>query len=269
MVPVASFITMGISAAISILLPVVLMILFNKKYGCKIGPCLLGAASFIVFALVLEQILHLIVLRPDGAGNIALASKPVLYTLYGCFAAGIFEETGRFVSFNILKKKHSGVKTALSYGIGHGGIEAILLAGLSMITNIVLGMLINSGGISLLPAAIAESTSALITTSPFTFLASGIERLSAIIIHISLSVLVWYSVKDKRKRYLYPAAIVLHALINVPAVLFQLGIMANIVLLEALIFVLAVGLAFTAYKLHKALSADDIEEELDDEAYVE
>ncbi|MDR0538038.1 MAG: YhfC family intramembrane metalloprotease [Tannerellaceae bacterium] len=61
--------------------------------------------------------------------------------------AGLFEETARFISFKILKKKYNGIGTGLAYGIGHGGIEAVLLAGLSMIVSIVFCIMINTVGI--------------------------------------------------------------------------------------------------------------------------
>ena len=54
-----------------------------------------------------------------------------LYALYGGLAAGLFEETGRLLAFRFILKPHTARITALSYGIGHGGIEAFWVMGLS------------------------------------------------------------------------------------------------------------------------------------------
>jgi uncharacterized membrane protein YhfC len=48
-----------------------------------------------------------------------------LYAVLGALLAGLFEETGRFIAFKFLLKKRTDRKTAISYGIGHGGFEAI------------------------------------------------------------------------------------------------------------------------------------------------
>jgi Predicted membrane protein len=107
---------------------------------------ILGIGIFIVFALILEQIMHYIVLSPSADGTIELLSAaPWLYVLYGIFAAGIFEETGRLLAFLITKRHYKDIDSAVSYGIGHGGIEAVAVVGLGMLNGIVLAVLINSG----------------------------------------------------------------------------------------------------------------------------
>ena len=52
--------------------------------------------------------------------------------LYGGLMAGVFEETGRYVSFKWFLKKETRIQDGLSYGIGHGGIEAMLIVGQCM-----------------------------------------------------------------------------------------------------------------------------------------
>ena len=133
---------MGISSVLAILftlvfsvaLPVGLMLYLRKKGG-KWGAFLIGALTFVVSTMILESILHnLLFLTPLWA---ILQGNIWLYGLYGGLAAGIFEETGRFLAFKLLLKKESEPITALSYGIGHGGIEAILLVVLTMVNSFV------------------------------------------------------------------------------------------------------------------------------------
>ena len=51
MIPVLSIVFMGVSAIISIGLPIALYVALKRKYGLKVVPMLVGAAAFIVFAM--------------------------------------------------------------------------------------------------------------------------------------------------------------------------------------------------------------------------
>ena len=45
----------------------------------------------------------------------------------------------------LMKKEPSTGIPALAYGVGHGGIEMIVIFGITMISNLVLSLMINSG----------------------------------------------------------------------------------------------------------------------------
>jgi uncharacterized membrane protein YhfC len=249
---------MAVSAVISIGLPAALFIFIYKKYNAKFLPMITGVAAFVIFALVLEQAVHAVVL-----GKTAIRQNTPVYILYGIFMAGIFEETARFISFKILKRKYYGIETGLAYGIGHGGIEAILLAGVTMIGNIIFSVTINSGNAEMLTSkltgdALANTNyaiNALVTTAPYVFLFSGIERMMAITVQITLSILVFYSVY-KEKLWLFPLAIVLHAIVDISAMLMQTGIIKSILLVEGTVFVCAVLLVIFTLYLHKRFKND-------------
>lgn len=81
---------------------------------------------------------------------------------YAALAAGLFEETGRLVAMKFFMKKNLDKGNALMYGVGHGGVEAILLVGLTYVNNIVISIMINTGTIQLsmsqLEPAMQEAT---------------------------------------------------------------------------------------------------------------
>jgi len=104
MVPVSSLIVMALCALLGVAVPVGLAIWLVKKYQVKPLTILVGAGVFIVFALVLEPILHQLVLKgPHGA---AILGNVWYYALYGGLAAGLFEETGRFLGMKFLLKRN-------------------------------------------------------------------------------------------------------------------------------------------------------------------
>jgi uncharacterized membrane protein YhfC len=251
-----SIVFMAVSAILSIGLPIGLFIFIYKKYKARFLPMIIGAAAFIIFALVLEAFVHSIVFK-----IYLLREKPLVYILYGILMAGIFEETARFISFKILKKKYTGIETGLSYGIGHGGIEAVLIAGVSMVTAIIFSILINTGNTEAITGKLqgdaltqmVTQINIILTTPPYMFLISGVERVFAIILQISLSVIMFYSVFCKGKMWLFPLAILLHAIVDIPAAAMQVNILQNIFLVECLIAVLCAIITIIAFFVHKKL----------------
>jgi uncharacterized membrane protein YhfC len=250
---------MALSAVLSIGLPVGLFIAFRRKYRAPFIPLLAGVAGFTLFALTLERYVHTIVLRS------ALAQNKVFYVVYAVLMAGIFEESARFIAYHLLKKKFTGVtvSAALAYGVGHGGIEAILLAGLPMINNIVASVMINTGGIetvvSGLEGAVLEQATAqlasLATIASSQFLIGGIERVFALGVQIALSVLVFYAVfGTQRRQWLYPLAIAVHALIDIPAVLYQVQVL-KLVTTEVLTGLFCVAMIAVALAIHRKLGS--------------
>jgi uncharacterized membrane protein YhfC len=253
---------MAMAAIVSIGLPVFLFIAFYKKYNMKIVPMVTGIAGFILFALILERSIHLIVFS-----KFALKEKPLIYIIYGIFMAGIFEETSRFIFFKILKKKYNGIGTGLAYGIGHGGIEAILLAGLPMVNSIIFSIILNAGNIETITGKlqgealeqINAQIATLLATAPYLFLMNGIERVFAICIQISLSIMVFYSVYGKNKLWLYPFSIILHAIIDIPAAAMQVGVIKNMYLVESLVFIGTIISIMVAKFIHEKLKQNILE----------
>jgi uncharacterized membrane protein YhfC len=248
-----SILFMAVSLLISIGLPIGLFLFWRKKYSLKLIPALVGAAMFIIFALVLEQMLHAVILKPSADGSIALVQDaPLLFVLYAILAAGLFEETARLVAFSFLKRRYEGVGTGLSYGIGHGGIEAILLVGLTMFSNIVLSLTINAGSAAALGdlPQVKAAVDSLINMDSSIFLIGGLERASAIAGQIALSVLVWLAVSN-RKLWLYPVAVLAHALLDLPVALLQVGVLKSTLLVEVILLALAAIIVIATIRVYR------------------
>lgn len=255
MVPNISIVFMSVTLVFVIILAIALPILIKKKWNTAVSPYFIGWAVFAVFALILESIMHYFVL---GATGEKLTGNIWLYALYGGFAAGIFEETGRFLAMKFIMKKHrSNAHNALMYGAGHGCFEAVVLVGLAMSANIICSVMINSGQMDLLTAPLAAEQkeamqtviSRLTDTPSYMFLLSGFERITAIMLHISLSVLVWTAVV-KKKFYFYPLAIFFHAFIDGLVVILQRNSINNIIL-EVILFILGLLIAAFTYFVWK------------------
>ena len=225
-VPILSIVFMFLAGLVSVALPVGLCIYFYKSKKANLSPFFVGCAVMVLFAFVLEALCHRVILGSSVGKKIQ--DNTWLYALYGGMMAGLFEETGRFLAFStVLKKKLNNDANALMYGAGHGGIEALVILGITSLNNIIYSVLINIGKTSVLTAPLPEelrgqvetAIQALITTPSWQFLLGSVERIFAVTLHIALSVLVWFAVKKQGKRYLYPVAILLHFLMDAATVL--------------------------------------------------
>ena len=254
-VPALSIVFMIITCAISFGVPIALFIYLRLVKKADIYPFFAGCTVMLLFAFILESGAHSLVLS-SPAGS-AIKGNIWLYAIYGGFMAGLFEETGRYLAFSFALKKYRAKNVnALMYGAGHGGFEAMVIVGLTMINNIVWSFMINSGRIAELTGSLTgdqlaqaqQSIGLLISTPSYQFLLGGVERLFAILLHISLSVLVWFAVKWEGKLYLYPMAILLHFAVDAAAALLS-GLGVNVVVIEAVVAVLTTAVAFFARRL--------------------
>lgn len=241
------------SIALSIGVPIALLILGKAKFQAKISSFFIGAGTFLLFAMVLEQLMHLLVIQVCGLNA---QSNPWLYYVYAAAAAAVFEETGRILAMKFCMKKRLDFPNALMYGFGHGGIEAVLLGGLANISTLSSMLMINSGAmqnaLAALSAEAAEQTAAklssLWTTPAPVFFVSGIERLGAMILHIGLSLLIYRAVTSG-KRGVAALAYAIHFVVDFFAVAF--AAVLPIYILEIGVLALAVGTLVLSLKLNR------------------
>lgn len=259
MVPVSSLILMAVDAVLGIAVPVCLAIWLMRKYRARLSTILIGAGTFIVFALVLESIMHQLVLK--GPNGPAIMGNTLLFAVYGGLAAGVFEETGRFLSMKfLLKKEPSTALPGIAYGIGHGGAEMLIIFGITMISNFVVSALINAGLSGILFAKVPEDAAAqlqaqlnqLQTVGAGTLLIGLWERISALVLHLGLSMLVWVAVRKGGKwLWLFPAAVALHAIVDAGVVMLQKSV--GMVPLELIVSAEAVAVAAIGYMVARKL----------------
>lgn len=123
----------------------------------------------------------------------------------------------------------TGDSTALGYGIGHGGAEAWIVGVLVQIQWIVFAVVANRGQLdsylgNLPDDSLMRIHVVLASLSPLTAGIFLLERVAALAFQIGLSVLMWRGVRAGWHAIL-PLAIVAHALVDVPAALFQAGVL--------------------------------------------
>ena len=154
-------------------LPFVAMAVFKaKNKDVKISSFFIGCGVFILFALILEQLLHTVML------------------------------------------------------------EAILRAGLSILGTALTAVMLNnvgfeeliamsSGGNAETAELVRSQLSAVSELTAVQVVCSLLERIISMTFHTAMSVIVFESARVKEKLWLFPVSILLHAVCDLPAALYQ------------------------------------------------
>ncbi|MBQ6428904.1 MAG: YhfC family intramembrane metalloprotease [Oscillospiraceae bacterium] len=223
----ASFIWLIAGAVLWIAVPVAGALIWKVRKKEPVTSILIGAAAFLLFALILEKPIQNVLAfptamgLPDHAVSRFLSANPVLLALAAGLFPGVFEETGRLAAFQTVLRKRRNRETSISYGIGHGGFEVILILGLAYIQYIAYAVMINTGIFGTVidqvaaqaPEQLGSIKAVVNLLTGFSFADLGIafvERVFAVLFHIGASILVFYACRNKKRFWLYPLAIVLH-----------------------------------------------------------
>lgn len=249
-----------ITVILMIAIPVCFFICWRRKHKeqTKISWLIAGAAGFIISARVLELGVHYFCIIADNAVSRFINGNTAAFVLYGLIMAGVFEECGRHIVLKYIMKKNRTRENAVLYGIGHGGIEVLAVLLPAMISYLAIAMLFSRGDMenALHTLNITEETAAAALPSvqaaaafDYGMMAMNvIERLFAMLLHIGLTVIVYYGVVNARKACL-PLAILLHMLMDTFPAMYQRGLVP-LWAVEVWAAVWTAIVAFTAAKLY-------------------
>ncbi|MGE1051152.1 YhfC family intramembrane metalloprotease [Bacillus cereus] len=236
---------------VSILVPIIVLVYFRKKYNMNWKVVGVGVLIFIGFTQILETPFHLFM-----RGNPTIApflENPFVFAIYGGLTAGIFEELGRFVAFFLLKK-YLEYKDGFAYGIGHGGIESILIGGFSALQALIFANSINDGSFARLIEQKPELSilqDMLIQQPAYLYFLGSLERIMALVLQIAFTMLVLYAVKQKKYIFLV-YAILFHAFVDFFAALYQTKTI-NIFVAEGITLLCTIGAVVLIRKMKEKL----------------
>lgn len=222
MIPNATIICCIITLFVSLILPLILLLVFalrNRKQGI-VSAWIIGALGFFIPQILIR--LPILTLLSPQLTKFA-AFSPLLYALTLAVTAGLFELAGRILAARVMGNRLTP-KRALAAGLGHGGIEAMVIIGISYINNLVYIVMIQNGTFDALLAQNASSSevvaqleqvrTALLTTSPAMFLLAGFERLLTMVCQAAMSVMVCYGMASRKPGKYILLCLGLHTLLD-------------------------------------------------------
>ena len=207
---------------IQIGVPVFLFFWILKKWKIDSGLIYAGAAAFLG-----SQLIHL----PLNwyLANVGLLDGVGLVTLLILsFTAGLCEEPARYFVLKRWWPKSKTHKEAIAFGVGHGGIES-LGVGLLSIFSVMNFWNIKNGGVipGITPEDLIAARDQIEASLAMPFwlqLAGGLERIFAIVFHLSAACLVMLAIAKRKPMFVW-LAILWHTLFNFVGllVLFRMG----------------------------------------------
>lgn len=199
-----TILTVCITLFVSLVLPVAALIVLSRRWKLSHIPSawFLGAAGFFIPQMLIR--LPILTKLSGNPGFLSFAQNHfVLYSIALAFTAGLFELAGRYGVAKLLRKDMT-YRRAIAAGLGHGGIEAMVLIGTSYISNLVFLFMIANGSFDTLIAQTAANgvdvsslyaaKEALLGTSPLLFLLAGYERILTMVCHCAMSLTVCWGV---------------------------------------------------------------------------
>ena len=164
-----------LSAVITVALPILAAAVLAGRDKARLLPALLGAATFLVFQCLLRIPVLSILSGKSLSFILFTQTQPVLYALVLSLSAALVEEGGRYLVMRFLLRRRE-FYDGVAFGIGHGGVESIAMAGLPILAALIAKEEI-SGAMALISAA---------------------ERVVTIVIHVAFSLRVMRSAAKRR-----------------------------------------------------------------------
>ena len=215
----------SLSALFVIIYPLVLAVIAHQRLKVSWRYFGFGALIFFLFQIISRVPIVTVlgnVLAPQ------LKASPVFLYIWLAFlalTAGLAEEIGRYVGYRwLMKREEKTWSKAVMYGLGHGGLESMLLIGGLIILNIVNVLVLSSLNLNTLPAAqhaqVVQQVNALNAQPIWMVFLGSWERLWTVPFHVAMSVIVLQVFVRNNIAWLW-LAVVLHALLDGVAVFLQ------------------------------------------------
>lgn len=235
-----------------IVLPVILWIYFTRKFALSWKLILAGGLTFIG-----SQVLHIPLVL--GMGSFLRGISLLLNAIILGLLAGIFEETARYILFKFFLKNTKSWKEGILVGLGHGGTEAVILGVLAALAfvNMTVYRNVDLSTVPTIPAEqleLAKQQVAAYWSAPWYMALMGfVERIFAICLHVSLSVMVLYSLVY-HKPISFWLALLWHAFVDAVAV--YVGQKVGILAVEGIVAIFAIISVWIVFRMKSMFSQD-------------
>lgn len=219
------YLTYTLNCLLMFAIPVAAAAAFQRRSGVRWPLFGWGAAAFVGSQAVRLPLLFGLTalfrsgILPHVPEDLAMPFNVVVLSL----SAGIFEEGARYIVYRRFIPAARAWKEGVAFGLGHGGVEAILLGVLAGLV-VVQMFALRSVDLATLPlqadqlAALQQQVEGFWTAPWYLALLGAVERVFAICLHVSLALLVLQAFTRRNRAWLF-AAMGWHALVNAVGVL--------------------------------------------------
>ena len=216
---------MALNVVFVVAYPLALAVVAHRRLHVGWRYLAYGAIVFFVFQLATR--VPAVQLIQSAIGEQLKASQTLIWTWLVVLAltAGLFEEVGRYIGYRVfMRREEKTWSKAIMYGLGHGGLESIVLVGGLTLIGLINLWSVASGGLTQLPedqrARAAQQIATLNSQPGWAALLSAWERLWTLPVQVAFSVVV-LQVFVRGKPIWLLWAILGHAFVDLVAVALQ------------------------------------------------
>ena len=238
---------MGLASLTGVLLPVVLWFIWHRRTRAAWMPLLVGVLGYLVIGTT-RGLARAILLTP-------MRDTPWAFYLWQAVLAGVFEEGGRYLMFRFVMPKRDRYPDAASYGIGHGGLEHIIVNSRNgLFFGFVVGLIYHFQGMEGLLAAgmdaegLPELLQDIADHSLLGSVLLMLENIASLLLQCSLSVLVFTAVHHDRRPRWCLAAFLLHVIADIIPAFHFAGALTETEL-QVLSLLFAAGTVYLTYRV--------------------
>lgn len=235
--------SLAVAALICLVGPVLAALWWHRRTRAPLAA--LGAGALVFF--LSQVVLRLPWQIPLGQWVQGHSQWLIPFLLFSSLTAGLFEETGRWAGYKYLLRRERSRRVGVMFGLGHGALEAILLAGLPLAGLLVSWVLAAQGRI---PAGIAlegvrQQVAAL---DGWKIQLAALERASAIAVHVGLALIVLQMWQRGGIQWLI-LAITLHFAVNAAAAILVVVLGLSPWIGELVLVAMAAGVLTLGWRL--------------------
>lgn len=248
-----------------LLYPLALGLIARRRLG--VGWRFFGYGALIFFLFQLISRVPLVTVLQGMIAPRLQESRLLLFAWLAALSlsAGLFEEGGRYVGYRwLMRREEKTWSKAVMYGLGHGGIESMLLvAGMALISLVNL-VVLSTLDLSTLPisgeqrAQLDAQLAAVRALPAWTPLLGAWERLWSVPFHVALSVIVLQTFRrgggsGRSAAAWLSLAVAAHTLVNFAAVALPVALglkgLAALLVPEAVIAVAGIAAIWIIFRL--------------------
>lgn len=234
---------LAVAAGICLVGPILAGLWWHRRTGATLAALGAGALVFLVSQVILRLPWQI----PLGRWVQEHPKWLIPFLLFSSLTAGLFEETGRWAGYRYLLRKERSLRIGVMFGLGHGALEAILLAGLPLAGLLVAWVMASRGLLPSGPAleGVRHQTAAI---DAWKVLLAAVERASAMAAHVGLSLIVLQVWMRGGMRWLV-LAVALHFAVNAVAALLVLALHLSPLIGELVLVAMALGVLTLGWQL--------------------
>ena len=236
---------LAVAAAICLIGPILAGLWWHRRSGATLRAFGAGALVFFVSQIILRLPWQI----PLGRWVQEHSEWLVAFLLFSSFTAGLFEETGRWAGYRYLLTNERSRRIGVMFGLGHGALEAILLAGVPL-AGLLVGWVMAARGLVPEGPALEALRQQIGAVEFWKVQLAALERASAIAVHVGLALVVLQVWMRGGMKWL-ALAILLHFAVNATAAILVLKLQLSPLIGELVLLFMAAAVLTLGWRLSR------------------